>query len=617
MASTCDELVGVLFLPLNYIFKTNVKGTKSMKLFCCKDEAYCYLGALFLVAVLLTACAGDNNGNAVGPDAQNEISSSSLSSGAEPGDFSLDASSSSQKTAVRTIHGFAQRTPFVDSSVVQLTALDESTLEPIGETFTGIVDGGFSRYSVKVDSLKSRYVLISVTGKIVSYYNSLPTDEGYTLYAITDLDSRDSVNINMMTYLEFERVRKLVRDDKLSFAEAKKRAEKELFEIFHITMEKSNDVYVAEDWSLFGDSLGDQALMGLTVVFNGYKDSTVNAFRDDFAKNGKMVNDSVVYRLAKSAFNSGVVRISGDIYLSPDLNRFRSSFNRWKSIYGTSFDMSSVAYHGMIPEFEEVVEKFWRSEFGLEKCDKERLGTVGKTRYDDYYTCAQDFLVGAVTNSEYYWRVANSLEANSYGIKCDSADYFITPGGVDSSLVVCDFGSWRYALDVEKQVGLCTNENEGSLEDTDKYGYVCKSNKWEVFTDTLEDERDSKSYAYSKAAGLYWMIDDLGDTTFAWAEVLCPEGWRLPTFEDWHNLWEKLGGWRILTKDGHQMNLLDGLPSFKMWWTSNESTENDSLAIAFAASYGPMDYQQAQYFSMMTREENKNSKLGVRCVKEP
>ena len=617
MASTCDELVGVLFLPLNYIFKTNVKGTKSMKLFCCKDEAYCYLGALFLVAVLLTACAGDNNGNAVGPDAQNEISSSSLSSGAEPGDFSLDASSSSQKTAVRTIHGFAQRTPFVDSSVVQLTALDESTLEPIGETFTGIVDGGFSRYSVKVDSLKSRYVLISVTGKIVSYYNSLPTDEGYTLYAITDLDSRDSVNINMMTYLEFERVRKLVRDDKLSFAEAKKRAEKELFEIFHITMEKSNDVYVAEDWSLFGDSLGDQALMGLTVVFNGYKDSTVNAFRDDFAKNGKMVNDSVVYRLAKSAFNSGVVRISGDIYLSPDLNRFRSSFNRWKSIYGTSFDMSSVAYHGMIPEFEEVVEKFWRSEFGLEKCDKERLGTVGKTRYDDYYTCAQDFLVGAVTNSEYYWRVANSLEANSYGSQCDSTDYFITPGSVDSSLIVCDLGSWRYALDVEKQVGLCTSEKESSLEDTDKYGYVCMSNKWEVFTDTLEDERDGKRYAYSKAAGLYWMIDDLGDTTFTWAEAQCPEGWRLPTYEEVLDLQEKLGGWRIPSKDGYQMNLLDGMPSFKMWWTSNESTENDSLAIAFAASYSPMDYQQAQYFSMMTREENKNSKLGIRCVKEP
>ena len=192
MTSTCNKLVGVLFLPLNYIFKTNVKGTKSMKLFCCKDEAYCYLGALFLVAVLLTACAGDNNGNAIGPDAQNEISSSSLSSGAEPGEFSLDASSSSQKTAVRTIHGFAQRTPFVDGSVVQLTALDESTLEPVGETFTGIVDGGFSRYSVEVDSLKSRYVQISVTGDVLSYYNSMPEEKEYTLYAITDLDSRDS-----------------------------------------------------------------------------------------------------------------------------------------------------------------------------------------------------------------------------------------------------------------------------------------------------------------------------------------------------------------------------------------------------------------------------------------
>ena len=574
-----------------------------MKSFFSKGAEFCCWGALLLVLVLLAACADDNEGNAIGPDVQNEKSSSSFSS-------------SSRNGGSRIIYGFAQKTPFVDSSVVQLTALDESTLEPVGAPFTGMVDGGFSRYSVKVDSLESRYVQISVTGDVLGY-NSLPLEKVFTLYAIADLDSRDSVNVNLLTHLEFERVRKLVRDDKLAFAEAKKQAEKELFEMFYVALKDGVNLGVAEDWSLFGDSLGDQVLMGLTVVFDRYKDSAVDAFIGDFAKNGKSVDDSTIYQIAKIAFNRGVVTVSGDVYLLTELNRFRDSFNRWKSVYGTGFDMTSIAYHGMIPEFEKTVEDFWRGEFGLGECDAEHLGTVGKTRYDEYYTCAYDVLVGSLSRSDYYWRVANSLEANSYGIKCDSTDYLMTPGGVNSSLIVCDFGKWRYALDVEKQTGLCTSENEGSLEDTDKYGYVCKSNKWEVFTDTLEDGRDGKRYAYRKAVGLYWMIDDLGDTTFAWADVQCPEGWRLPTYEESLDLQEKLGGWRSPSKDGYQMNFIDGSHSFNMWWTSKELEDADSLAIAFVAEYRPMDYQQAQYFSLTSRSESKSLECRVRCVKEP
>jgi hypothetical protein len=431
------------------------------------------------------------------------------------------------------------------------------------------------------------------------------------------LDSRDSVNVNLLTHLEFKRVRKLVRDDKLTFTNAKKQAEKELFEMFHVSVKDSENLGVAEDWSLFGDSLGDQVLMGLTVIFDRYKDSTVSAFIDDFAKNGKSVDDSTIYRIAKIAFNSGVVTVSGDVYLPTELNRFRNSFDRWKSVYGTGFDMTSIAYHGMIPEFEKTVEDFWRGEFGLGECDEDLLGAVGKTRYDEYYTCAYDVLVGSLSRSNYYWRVANALESNSYGIKCDSTDYFMTPGGVNASLIVCDFGKWRYALDVEKQTGLCTSEKESSLEDTDKYGYVCKSNKWEVFTDTLEDERDGKRYAYRKAVGLYWMIDDLGDTTFAWANVQCPEGWRLPTYEESLDLREKLGGYRIPSKDGYQMNFIDGSHSFNMWWTSKESEDDDSLAVAFVAEYRPMNYQEAQYFSLTSRGENKDRECRVRCVKEP
>ena len=68
-----------------------------MKMICCMDAVLRYLGIFFLVPVLLMSCADDNNSNAVGPNTQSEISSSSLSSAAESNGNSSSSVSSSSK----------------------------------------------------------------------------------------------------------------------------------------------------------------------------------------------------------------------------------------------------------------------------------------------------------------------------------------------------------------------------------------------------------------------------------------------------------------------------------------------------------------------------------------
>ena len=115
-----------------------------MKSTCCVDAVLRYFGVLFLAPILLMSCADDNNSNAVGPNTQSEISSSSMSSVAESsGNSSSSVSNVSQKGVSKTVYGLAQNGPYADSSVVKLTALDESTLESTEQVFTGMVEGGY------------------------------------------------------------------------------------------------------------------------------------------------------------------------------------------------------------------------------------------------------------------------------------------------------------------------------------------------------------------------------------------------------------------------------------------------------------------------------------------
>ena len=592
-----------------------------MKSICCMGAVLRYLGVFFLAPVLLMSCASDNDSNAVSPNAQNEISSSSLSDSSESkGKSSSSVSKVDQKTISKTVYGLAQNGPYADSSIVKLTALDESTLESTEQVFTGIVDGGFGGYSVKVESLKSNIAQVSVSGKYLEAKSGRLSEKELTLYALTDLNAHDSVNVNLFTTLEYERVRELVKNKKLSFADAKKQARNELLEAFHVAAkdEKGNDVNFddPEMWNIYGirdieNRDEDKVLMGLTAVFSAfnenYVESLIKTIAEDFAKDGKWDDDSTRKSVANAAYGLNTTILSGDVVIPADIESIRRTMTRWRSIYTTGFDLSNLS-GGILPDFESVVDGFWLGEYGLSKCAYSILGTVAKTPFGSYFTCKED----TRTHTGIHWLSSSVLEMKTYGIKCNSTDYFMTPGGVDSSLIVCDFGKWRSALDVERKVGLCTSEKENSLEDTDLFGYVCKSRKWEIFTDSLEDQRDGKRYAYRKAAGLYWMISDLQDTTFTWAEAdQCPEGWRLPTETDWTNLSKQLGG---VTANGNQLKLVRAGES-NTWWSSTE--KSDSLAVIAYISYQPMSYDASLRFTFTFSTMEKERRAAVRCVKKP
>ena len=592
-----------------------------MKSICCMGAVLRYLGVFFLAPVLLMSCASDNNSNAVSPNAQNEISSSSLSDSSE----SKDKSSSSvskveQKTISKTVYGLAQSGFDKDSSEVRLIVLDAKSLDSTDQAFTGTLADKFGDYSLKVESLKSKYVQVSVSGEFTDGVFESRAKNDLTLNAIADVESLDTVNVNFFTHIESARVKELVRNQKVPFDEAKKKARQELLDAFNIKFVKTDssivDPGVPEKWSFWGNNAGDIFLMSGSILFYLHSGSDIGLFirecTEDFSKDGKWDNDSLMYKMAKTAFEYGLDILQGDMILPSRMHRLLQPIDDWRVEYNKEVlgGRGTGAYaKNYVPDLDRnFFNLFWERTLGLGDCGKDSIGKVVKTRYGDYFTCKYD----TRTNTGLRWLSSSILEANTYGIKCNSSDYFITETTDRTPrLYVCEFGKWREALDVEAKVGLCTSEKEKSLEDTDLFGYVCKSRKWEIYTDTLEDGRDGKRYAYRKATGLYWMIDNLRDTTFTWAEAQCPDGWKLPTEDEWEELSKQLAG---VTANGSQLNLVH-VGESNTWWSSTE--KNDSLAVTANVWHHPRSYDESLRFNLTISALEKERQAAVRCVKKP
>ena len=139
-----------------------------------------------------------------------------------------------------------------------------------------------------------------------------PSECSIRLDAVSNLQKRETVNINLLTHFEYKRVLNLVKEGK-SFVEAKKQAAREVFEAFGFSVEVS----ASEDLNIYHTSDADLILYNLSSLVDGRPEwndwldeeqegceklqQYLDSFTDDFADDG-VLSDSVLQDVAGYAY---------------------------------------------------------------------------------------------------------------------------------------------------------------------------------------------------------------------------------------------------------------------------------------------------------------------------
>ena len=189
------------------------------------------------------------------------------------------------------VAGLAQKGPFVKGSVVTLQGVDCKTMNFTDELFEGSVINNDGEYVVENVNLSVACALLEVTGYYLNENTGKKSMGEISLHALTDLSDRKNVNINVFTELEYKRVMNLVTKKKMSFADAKKQAEKEVLAAFDVNA-NDGDSALFEDLDVFEKGKENVALHDVSVMLQADLDATKLAERleniaADIAKDGK------------------------------------------------------------------------------------------------------------------------------------------------------------------------------------------------------------------------------------------------------------------------------------------------------------------------------------------
>ena len=237
------------------------------------------------------------------------------------------------------VAGVSQKGPFAKGSHVTVQGLDCQTMKLTNDRFEGEIKSDKGDFDVDGINLKSSCAVFEVSGHYLNEVTGKLSSEAVTLRALTDLDGRINVNVNLLTQLEYERVVKLVRDNEMPFALAKRQAEKEVLAAFSV----EGNFAKFEDLNIFESGDGNAALLAVSVLMQVSNDSS------------KEVN------IAERVNNLTTVIAEDGIWndeVKTDIAEWATAAKENGQIDSVRKNLESLGYTNEIPAFEKYVEDF-------------------------------------------------------------------------------------------------------------------------------------------------------------------------------------------------------------------------------------------------------------------
>ena len=513
-------------------------------------------------------------------------------------------------TSLDSLVGYSQKGPFLKGSTVYLYELEDGrTLKQTNGNFTSNItrDDGYYKFTAR--DLVSQYALIVVDGHYRNEVTGNTSNSVIKLKAISDVHKHSTgANVNLLTHLELERVYYLVTRKKMTVSAAKRQAQREILNQFHMDLDDYAD---AEVMDVFGSTEADAALLALSILLQGDRSEAdmmalLTEISNDMAEDGDW-NDEVnkadsvktaIAKWAKTADRTG------------RLDDFGNNVTKWGL--------------GKTPAFEKFVRSFWNAHDGLGSCTSENIGefTTSSILHDSStYYCSKS---GWVIFDDWGWEVPKDLRWNpeiAYDTMIDDRDLKVYK-----------------TVQIGEQTWMAENLNYAdSVKTPSLKGKSGCNNGIEARCDV-----GGRLYTWAAAIDSVSLANDAdnpldcgnGKTCDLPKKIqgICPDGWRLPNNSDWTELFAKVredmgedvaphlctkSGWRESSKKAFDSYGFSALPIFDgeyaHFWSSEYVGPEDTYnrqgdAYVFDLSIN--------YTNLWVSAARKYSRFSIRCIKD-
>lgn len=246
-------------------------------------------------------------------------------------------SDGSERPISLQVFGHIEKGPFVQGSEVTLTDLNKD-LSQSGKSYTTNTTSDLGCFDFgQTLELSSGLVELKTSGYFYNECTGSLSNSQITLKAIANTDGAANLNVNLLTHLEYARVKYLVKTGK-SFKQAKEQAESEILKTFAIT----DKIASPEKVSLTYNNKDANILLAISAIMLYDKSEAefsefISKFSNDLEKDGTIDNKTLKEEIKKGQENchpSKIKKKMEEFYKSKGSNITIGNFSNFVDFNG-------------------------------------------------------------------------------------------------------------------------------------------------------------------------------------------------------------------------------------------------------------------------------------------
>ncbi|MDF9799559.1 N-acetylneuraminic acid mutarotase [Catalinimonas alkaloidigena] len=160
------------------------------------------------------------------------------------------------------LSGYVQKGPFINGTAITLGELNENLLAT-GKNFTTQINDNKGAFNFKEVPLNSPFVQLQANGFYFDEVKGEKSAAQLTIFGLAKVTDATSVNVNLLSYLEFSRVAYLMQEEESAFEEAKQKAQKEILTIFGI---ETDSIGYSETLDISHDGDDNAILLAISAI---------------------------------------------------------------------------------------------------------------------------------------------------------------------------------------------------------------------------------------------------------------------------------------------------------------------------------------------------------------